>query len=52
MKEKLITAWSSLNRKRFEVEDGNVYPIWHKMDRIQRVLFYRYGYFVSYYSPF
>lgn len=52
LKDRLIKAWAELNKKRFEADDAHIYPIWNLMERIQRVLFYRYGYFVSYYSPF
>lgn len=52
LKDKLIESWSVLNRKRFEADDAHIYPIRNLMERIQRVLFYRYNYYVSYSSPF
>lgn len=52
MEQKLKAAWELLNRKRFEADDAHIYPIWRTMERIQRVLFYRYNYYVSYSSPF
>ena len=51
MEQKLKAAWELLNRKRFEVQNDRIYPIMKKMERIERVLFYRYNFYVSYYSP-
>jgi len=51
MKDKLIVAWNHLNRLRFEVEDYKIYRIWDTMERIQRVLYERYNFSVTYSHP-